>query len=130
MNKTEPFSDLDPADAEQLLRVDRTSTLNELRGILRFAQGRIGDAMGCLTWLVSDAKKEYCDLGKVYLDAEVVSSAWMEAHPDWRYLTEVDDEFDDVYLAEDEEDAREYLEEFPDFATPIYKKTGNVWKKA
>lgn len=123
--------------------------------------------MGVLTFLVSDEKREWCEMGKLFLDEELVAAAkisiaakgnlaeviceylknskyddvsdeeaasvakvaaaWMQAHPDWRYFTEVDDAFDDVYLAVDDEDAREYQEEFPDDDSPVYKKTGSVW---
>lgn len=61
-------------------------------------------------------------------------AAWMLAHPDWRFLTEADEEFDDVYLAEDEAEAKEYQEEFgddpedeyPTPMTPIYMKSGSI----
>lgn len=125
--------------------------------------------MGVLTWLVSDEKKEYCDLGKIFWDEGFVSSLkkvpdpsdkirdslvsgaatddynhpvpdlevatkltvdvvkWMRAHPDWRFLSEVDDEFDDVYLASNDQDAKEYQEEFGAECEPIYKKSGSMW---
>lgn len=119
--------------------------------------------MGVLTFLVSDEKQEWFELGKLFLDETVVAAlkktkdpttalcdylrtseydevgdeeaasvskatvAWMQSHPDWRYFTEVDDAFDDVYLAENDEDALEYLDEFPEDAGPIYKKAGSAW---
>ena len=123
--------------------------------------------MGCLTFLVSDAKREYLELGKIWLEENIVeelkrgadcakiiggyleSSAddvnsrmsapeiaaaaeaaaeWMRDHPDWRFMGEYDDEYDDVYLAEDDEDGSEFRSEFGD-DTPIYKKSGSVWPK-
>lgn len=125
--------------------------------------------MGVLTWLVSDEKKEYYELGKIFWDEAFVASLkrvpdpadkireslvsgaatddynhpitdldlatkltvdvtqWMRAHPDWRFLSEVDDEFDAVYLATDDKDAKEYQEEFGEEAEPIYKKSGSMW---
>lgn len=119
--------------------------------------------MGVCTFLVSDDKKEWFDLGKTFFDeiaidcikeqdvdlegelsawlqddefnqpfseAEAdktasVIAAWMREHPDWRFLTDQDDEFDDVYLAEDDEDAKDYRKEFGEDG-PIYRKTGTV----
>lgn len=61
-------------------------------------------------------------------DAATVA-AWVRAHPDWRFLTEADDE--DVYLAVDDDDAREYVDEFgeeenTEFGQQIYKKDGSI----
>lgn len=57
--------------------------------------------------------------------------SWCKAHPDWRFLTDTEDDFDDIYLAEDEEDAKEYVEEFGDddseVGDKIYKKTGYLF---
>lgn len=123
--------------------------------------------MGCSTFLVSDEKREWCDLGKVYWDEAFLGAlnaerqsfealevlirnheylaedgttdraeaadfarravAWMVTHPDWRYMTEYDDEFDDVYLAEDQEDVTDYVAEFGMSGDPLYMKTGSAW---
>ena len=56
--------------------------------------------------------------------------AWMLAHPDWRYVSEYDDEVDAAYLAEDDADARAYQEQFCQDAAPIYRRTGSVWKRS
>lgn len=121
--------------------------------------------MGCLTFLVSDEKREWLDLGKLFLDellllalkksadpaktiadylrdgeyddvreseidgVAAIAAVWMRAHSDWRFLTEYDDAYDDVYLAEDKEDADEYVQEFPGDHSPIYRKTGSIWPK-
>jgi hypothetical protein len=121
--------------------------------------------MGVLTFLVSDSTKEFCSLGKVFLDETIVNwmkinkdekalcewlrasdgdfnridpgeadwvsgiaFTWMQAHPDWRFVTEVSPEYDEAYLAENDEDAREYREEFgsDEDEVPIYKKTGSI----
>jgi hypothetical protein len=121
--------------------------------------------MGVLTFLVSDSTEEYCELGKVFLDDDIlvvlreqpdkaklrdwlhatdgefnvistvtinkvvnVALSWMRTHPDWRFVTEADEDYGDgAYLASDDEDAREYREEFGEDAGPIYKQTGSVW---
>lgn len=53
-------------------------------------------------------------------------ATWMQAHADWRFLSDAHDEFDDVYLAVDEGDAKEYLDEFGDDCEPIYTKDGSI----
>lgn len=61
-------------------------------------------------------------------DASIIA-AWMRAHPDWRFLTDQDEEFDDVYLADDKEEASEYKAEFDDEeedVQPIYMKSGSL----
>ena len=57
-----------------------------------------------------------------------VIAAWMREHPDWRFLSDQDEGFEEVYLAEDAEDAAEYLEEFGDDVSdiPVYMKDGSV----
>jgi len=57
-----------------------------------------------------------------------LAATWMKAHPDWRSIADCDEDFDDVYLAENAEDAKEYTEEFGDDCSPIYTKTGSVWE--
>lgn len=59
--------------------------------------------------------------------AEVIA-AWMREHPDWRFLSDQDEGFEEVYLAEDAGDAAEYLEEFGDDVSdiPVYMKDGSV----
>ena len=59
--------------------------------------------------------------------AEVIA-AWMREYPDWRFLSDQDEGFEEVYLAEDAEDAAEYLEEFGDDVSdiPVYMKDGSV----
>lgn len=126
--------------------------------------------MGVTTFLVSDEKREWLDLGKLFFSDEFLESLedmskgdvldaltnylcndeddlngemrmdqaaattatiskWIDTHPDWRFLSEAAEEFYDVYLAENDEDAEEYLEEFGEAdGSPIYKKTGDVWK--
>lgn len=57
------------------------------------------------------------------------AAAWITAHPDWRAVADCDEDFDDIYLAENAEDAAQYKEEFPDFDQPVYTKTGSVWEE-
>jgi hypothetical protein len=52
---------------------------------------------------------------------------WMDAHPDWRFMSDQHEEFDDVYLAVDKDDAEEYVEEFGDDCVPCYMKSGSFW---
>jgi hypothetical protein len=52
---------------------------------------------------------------------------WMVEHPDWRFMSDQHAEHDDVYLAIDAEDAKEYKEEFGDDCSPIYFKSGSLW---
>lgn len=61
-------------------------------------------------------------------DAGIIA-AWMRAHPDWRFLTDVDGDFDDVYFAEDEEDAADYVEELGDQVL-IYMKDRVDWDES
>ncbi len=55
---------------------------------------------------------------------------WMYLHPDWRFLTDQDPKYNDIYLAEDAEDAKEYAEEFGEEDFPIYKKTGTIGEES
>lgn len=141
--------------------------------------------MGVLTFLVSDAQKDFCSLGKIFLNDEIVEKMkakldenelrewlvlseghfnvlgkaidendaatarkasedilsgvrfathiaavaikWMQAHPDWRFMTDVDEAYDDVYLADDADDAKEFTEEFGEDAGAIYLKSGSIY---
>ena len=126
--------------------------------------------MSTLTWLVSDTKREFCDLGQIMFSESFVKllkqtspenlvatiaeplisdpegwnfdmptmeawnvatriAAWISTHPDWRFLVEGEDAYYDIYLAEDDEDAKDYTEECDgEDIEPIYTKTGNVWE--
>lgn len=93
--------------------------LHELR-----AEGPRADSIQ--SWL-TDTDGEFNHLIVEEIPAIASSIAkWMEAHPDWRFLTDADEAYDDVYLADDDEEAREYAEEFGDLGQPVYKKTGSI----
>ena len=59
-------------------------------------------------------------------EAATAIAAWVRAHPDWRFLSDQDEEFEDVYLAEDDEDANDYVEDGGENCAPIYKKDGSI----
>lgn len=79
-------------------------------------------------YLVGNPDQMNHPLSRTEADAVAAkATAWIATHPDWRFLGEYDEAFDDIYLAEDDDDAKEYVAEFGSEASPIYKRTGTVW---
>jgi hypothetical protein len=74
-------------------------------------------------WLQDDDLYVAMPVAEAEVAAGVIAT-WMRAHPDWRFLTDCDEEFFDQFLAEDEDDAAEYTDEFGADCDPIYKKDG------